>query len=80
MKSWEIKAIKLLDKSLSTIPQELNEIDWKQDISTNNKKLSYHLSAFANHPGGGILAYGIDNTSGRVIGIGKTKAAEIPEK
>ncbi|MCK5436655.1 MAG: putative DNA binding domain-containing protein [Desulfobulbaceae bacterium] len=80
MKSWEIKAIKLLDKSLSTVPQELNEIDWKQDLSTNNKKLSYHLSAFANHPGGGIFAYGIDNTSGRVIGIGKTKAAEIIER
>lgn len=80
MKSWEEKAVKLLAKSLSSVPQELNEIDWKQDISGNNKKLSHHLSAFANHPGGGILAYGIDNTSGRVLGINQTKAVEIIER
>jgi|GEM_PF-2678833 len=33
MKSWEKICIDLLQKSLdSANPQELNEIDWKQDI------------------------------------------------
>jgi hypothetical protein len=28
MKMWVKKAIELLDKSLGTVPQELNELDW----------------------------------------------------
>lgn len=69
-----------LDKSLGTVPTELNEIDWKETLSPNNDKLCKHISAFANLPGGGYLAFGIDNNSGEVLGIEKTKAETIVEK
>lgn len=79
MKPWENEAIRLLDKSLAHIPQELNELDWKNGISSNSKKLSQHLSVFANYPGGGTLVYGIDNT-GKIKGINNKNAPEIIEK
>ena len=77
MKIFERQAIELLDKSLDPIPHELNEIDWKVDISSNKKRLADHLSAFANFPGGGILAYGIEDKTGNIVGVDKIKADEI---
>ena len=64
MKSWINRAMALLDKSLNPIPQELNELDWKEDLSPNNQKLSKHLSAFSNLPGGGFLVFGVENKAG----------------
>ena len=61
MKPWIKNAIKYLDLSLGTIPQELNELDWKETLSPNNDKLCKHISAFSNHPGGGFIVFGIDN-------------------
>jgi ATP-dependent DNA helicase RecG len=61
MKIWEEIAIKLLEKSLYPVPQELNEIDWKCELSTKTDRLAQHISAFANYPGGGFLAIGISN-------------------
>ncbi|MDO8999786.1 MAG: ATP-binding protein [Bacteroidota bacterium] len=46
---------------MDPIPQELNEIDWKSDLSDNTDRLAQHLCAFANHQEGGYLAYGINN-------------------
>lgn len=80
MKNWIPKAIMWLDKSLGAVPTELNEIDWKETLSPNNDKLCKHISAFANLPGGGYLAFGIDNHSGEVLGIEKTGADTIVEK
>ncbi len=79
MKLWENEAKRLLNQSLSVIPLELNELDWKQDISSNNKRLSQHLSAYANYPGGGTLVFGIDN-AGNVIGVSDNSVAKIIEK
>lgn len=79
MKSWVNWAKGLLDKSLTPVSQELNELDWKQDISGKGKRLSEHLSAFANYPGGGILAYGIGKT-GKAIGVKQTNVSVIIEK
>jgi ATP-dependent DNA helicase RecG len=42
-------------------------LDWKEDLSSNHEKLSNHLSAFANNPGG--LIFGIDNKTRKPIGI-----------
>lgn len=50
MKTWINRAIEYLKHSLEPIPQEINEIDWKEKLSPDNKKLCRHLSAFANHP------------------------------
>ncbi len=59
MKTWTIKALELLRASLEPPRHELNEIDWKAALSPDKKRLTEHLSAFANHPGGGFLAFGI---------------------
>ena len=58
---WKEKAIKLLDKSLKPVPQELNEIDWKGGLSDNKERLAQHICAFSNLLGGGILVYGVNN-------------------
>ncbi|MBK8925832.1 MAG: ATP-binding protein [Crocinitomicaceae bacterium] len=70
----------ILEKSLGNIPSELNEIDWKLTLSPNNDKLCKHISAFANLPGGGFLAFGIDDNTGRVIGITRNTANDIVAK
>ncbi len=36
MKNWITKAYAYLDKSLGTVPSELNEIVWKESLSPNN--------------------------------------------
>lgn len=69
MKNWEKKAFELLEKSLTGIPSELNELDWKENLSPNYEKLSHHLSAFANNPGGGFLIFGVDNKLKQATGI-----------
>lgn len=80
MKNWIDKAISYLDKSLGKIPTELNEVDWKADLSPKNDKLCQHISAFANMPGGGFLVFGIDNKTANIIGIDKAKANSIIER
>lgn len=61
MENWIHTAIQLLQKSLKPIPQELNELDWKSGLSDKSERLAQHISAFANYPMGGYLAYGIGN-------------------
>jgi len=59
--NWIDTAIQLLKKSLHPIPSELNELDWKSNLSDKSERLAQHVSAFANHPNGGYLAFGINN-------------------
>lgn len=59
--NWKEKAILLLEKSLSPIPQEMNEIDWKGGLSDDKERLAQHICAFSNLTGGGILVYGVNN-------------------
>jgi len=80
MKNWINTAIAYLDKSLGKIPSELNEIDWKIMLSPNNDKLCKHIAAFANLPGGGFLAFGVDDNTGKVLGISKAEADSILER
>jgi ATP-dependent DNA helicase RecG len=80
MKTWINRALSYLDKSLGKIPNELNEIDWKITLSPNNDKLCKHIAAFSNLPGGGYLAFGIDDKTGKVLGITKTDADSIIER
>jgi predicted HTH transcriptional regulator len=61
MKNWMNRAFGLLKASLETPRQELNELDWKQELSPDKKRLSEHLSAFSNFSGGGFLVYGVNN-------------------
>jgi hypothetical protein len=57
-KAWIRKALDLLEDSLSPIPPELNELDWKEKLSPSNTKLTRHLAAFSNLPGGGYIEPG----------------------
>lgn len=61
MKAWITNALELLKASLEPPKHELNNLDWKADLSPNKKRLTEHLSAFANYPGGGYLVYGVDS-------------------
>lgn len=61
MKAWMTKALELLKASLEPPKHELNELDWKAALSPDKKRLTEHLSAFANHPGGGYLVFGVDS-------------------
>ncbi len=76
---WIDQAKALLERSLHPIPQELNELDWKIDISNKEDKIQHHLSAFANLEGGGFLVFGIDK-SGCIIGIDQETAMAIVHK
>jgi predicted HTH transcriptional regulator len=80
MKSWTKKAIELLQKSLGIIPQELNELDWKEDLSPKNDKLCKHISAFANYPGGGYMVFGVNDKKANLVGIDRTKAQLIVDR
>jgi predicted HTH transcriptional regulator len=62
MKTWMTKALELLRASLEPPKHELNELDWKAALSPDKKRLTEHLSALANQPGGGYLVFGVDNT------------------
>jgi len=61
MNTWEDSALKLLNKSLNSVPLELSEINWQCALSTKTESLAQHISAFANYSGGGFLAIGINN-------------------
>lgn len=60
MKTWITKALQFLQASLEPPKHELNELDWKAALSPDKKRLTEHLSAFANQPGGGFLVFGVD--------------------
>lgn len=80
MRNWINRAFALLEHSLEPMPQELNELDWKESLSPNNEKISKHLSAFANLPGGGFMVFGIEDDNGKVIGVNQQQASAIVEK
>ena len=80
MITWHNKAIKLLENSLSPIPQELNGIDWKCALSDKSERLAQHLCAFSNTQGGGFLVFGINNDDASFVEITKTEVEEIANK
>jgi ATP-dependent DNA helicase RecG len=70
----EKRCLDLLEKSLSPLPQELNELDWKAS-TCKVERMAKHLSAFANYPGGGFLVYGVADR-GNVVGL-NAKESEL---
>lgn len=68
-KTWITRSLAILKQSFSPVGTEPNELDWKSGLSPNKERLIEHLSAFANHTGGGYLVFGIDNATGSVTGI-----------
>ncbi|CAN5783250.1 ATP-binding protein [soil metagenome] len=76
MKNWVTRAFALLSASLEPPRHELNELDWKAALSSDKKRLTEHLSAFANQPGGGFIVFGVGNT-GTPIGVEDTAVEKI---
>ena len=62
-KHWIARAVQSLEESLSPVPHESNEIDWKVSLSERKERLAEHLMAFANHPNGGFLTFGVGTTA-----------------
>lgn len=79
MENWINTALQLLQRSLKPVPQELNELDWKSGLSDKSDRLAQHISAFANYPAGGFLAYGIGN-DGSSKPLTKQEMDEIVQK
>lgn len=78
--NWLNRAIGLLDQSLNPITNELNEVDWKEKLSSNKEKLKQHLIAMANLPGGGFLVFGIRNDDAEIVGISSDETSKVIDK
>lgn len=76
MSYWLDKALKALEKSLNPIPQEINELDWKSNLSDKSDRVAQHISAFANLKGGGFLVFGINNDAS-FVGLEKDNIDDI---
>lgn len=61
MNNWKETALDALHRSIQPVPQELNEIDWKGELSSKTDRLAQHICAFANLSGGGFLVFGISD-------------------
>lgn len=75
-KLWVTDALQILGESLAPVPHELNELDWKARLSDHKDRLAEHLMAFANHPNGGYLVFGLDN-DGQAVGVDPAQVASI---
>ncbi len=76
-KHWIPEASAWLTQSLEPLPHELNELDWKAGLSGSKDRLAEHLIAFANHPNGGFLVFGIRDSDAALIGITQDEVAGI---
>lgn len=76
-KHWIAGALLGLEESLSPVPHESNEIDWKVSLSDRKERLAEHLMAFANHPNGGYLVFGVGDKDARLEAISQEAVAEI---
>lgn len=77
MKHWIAAAVSALETSLGGVPHELNELDWKHSLSSKKDRLVQHLSAFANYPNGGAMAFGVDEQTGALRGMGQEESESI---
>ncbi len=75
-KSWIGTAEKYLQASLTPIPHELNELDWKIGLSDKDVRLAEHISSFANQQGGGFFVFGIAS-DGLIAGIREDDVSSI---
>lgn len=76
IKHWIPIALNWLAQSLEPIPHELNELDWKAGLTGNKERLSEHLIAFANHPNGGFLTFGVQDDA-TFAGVEQSGVAQI---
>lgn len=77
---WIEKAKQALHDSLHPIPAELNLIDWKSGLSPNTQRLAQHICAFANEPGGGFFAFGVEDSGYDFCSFSREEGEEIVKK
>lgn len=77
--NWKDRALNILKESLTPIPHELSELDWKSHLSTKSDRLAQHICAFSNHQGGGMFAFGI-NDDATFSPLSKNDIEEIVKK
>lgn len=75
-KHWVAEALHCLNETLKPLPHEVNELDWKAQLSGNKDRLAEHLMAFGNHPDGGTLVFGIDD-DGIPVGVDNDAISKI---
>jgi len=75
-KHWIATVLNSLEQSLSPVPHEVNELDWKASLSDHKDRLSEHLMAFANYPNCGSLVFGVEDT-GHVGGVDQNAVAKV---
>ncbi len=75
-KHWIAGTLYCLEQSLSPVPHEVNELDWKACLSDHKDRLAEHLMAFANHANGGCLVFGIAD-NGQLEGVDQAAVAKI---
>ncbi len=75
-KHWIPVALNWLDQSLGPVPHELNELDWKTDLTSNKDRLIEHLIAFANYSNGGFLVFGVQDNA-ELVGVKQSGVAQI---
>src|SRR3989344_7400791 len=76
---WEERALRLLTRSLKKPAHELNDLDWKVNISESGDRTARHVSAFSNYPDGGFMVFGIDN-EGKKVGLNLKESTAIAAK
>lgn len=76
-KHWVIQAQAWLRSSREPVPHEINELDWKVDLSGNKERLAEHLIAFANNPNGGCLVFGVADSGAELVGVNQAQVEEI---
>lgn len=76
-KHWVKQAMVSLKASLEPVPHEINELDWKIDLSNNKERLVEHLIAFANQPNGGYLVFGVADAGAKLVGIDQEQVQDI---
>jgi len=79
-KHWVNQVRSRFKQSREPIPHEVNELDWKSNLSEKSERLAEHLIAFSNHPGGGFLVFGVTEPNAKLIGIKQEDATYIVNK
>ena len=79
-KHWITRARAWFAASREPVPHEINELDWKIDLSAGKERLVEHLIAFANQANGGFLVFGVADAGATLIGVGQMQAQEAITK
>lgn len=76
-KYWIRHATALFHASRDPVPHEINELDWKMELSAKKEHLVEHLIAFANHANGGYLVYGVADQGATLLGVDQEQVQKI---